>query len=93
MTRFAVFAAITALFLLMAARAFRSGSRTDYALGTAQCLGVLGLFSPWQHWSLVLLLGTACAYLVSQIITGARTLSRLLPLAGAAAVVVALIQG
>ncbi len=93
MKQFAVFAAIAALFLLMAARAFRSGSRTDYALGTVQLLGVLALFSPWQYWALVLLLATAVGYLVSQVLTGARTISRLLPLAGAAMIVVALMQG
>ena len=93
MTHYAIFAAIATLFLLMAARAFRSGSRTDYLLGIAQCLGVLALFSPLQHWALLLLLGTACGYLASQVVTGARTISRLLPLAGAAAVAVALVQG
>jgi hypothetical protein len=92
MTQYAIFAAIAALFLLMAARAFRSGSKSDCILGIAQCLGVLALFSPLQYWALLLLLGTACGYLVSQIVTGARTISRLLPLAGAAAVVCALVQ-
>jgi hypothetical protein len=77
----------------MAARAFRSGSRADYALGATQCLGVLALPGPLRYWALLLLLASAVGYLASQILTGARTISRLLPIAGAAAVVAALLQG
>jgi hypothetical protein len=35
---------------------------------------------------------TACAYLLSQILTGARLVSRLLPLAGAAAIALSLLM-
>jgi hypothetical protein len=40
--------------------------------------------------ALYLLLITAFAYLLSQILTGAKPISRLLPLAGAAAIVLSL---
>ncbi len=76
--------AIAALFLLMACRALRSGSATDYLLAAVQCVGVLLLLSPYRQAAAYLLLLTALAYLVSQILTGARLISRLLPLAGAA---------
>ena len=79
-----VLIAIAALFLLMAFRALRSGSATDYLLAGTQCVGVLLLLSPYREAASYLLLLTAFAYLVSQVLTGPRLLSRLLPLAGAA---------
>jgi hypothetical protein len=82
---------VAALFCLMAVRAFRSGSTIDYLLGATQCLGVLLLLGSYRQLALYFLLLTACAYLLSQILTGARPVSRLLPVAGAGAIVVALL--
>lgn len=81
-----LFLLIAALFSLMAFRAFRSGSPLDYLLGATQCVGLLLLFGNFRQLAYYLLLLTACAYLLSQILTGARLVSRLLPLAGAAAI-------
>ncbi|MCB1701646.1 MAG: hypothetical protein H6985_04180 [Pseudomonadales bacterium] len=81
-----------ALFSLMALRAFRSGSPLDYLLGGSQCVGVLLLMSEWTLPGAWLLLVSAVAYLVSQVMTGARPISRLLPLAGAVAVVLILLR-
>lgn len=75
--------AILILFSLMALRAFRSGSATDYLLCGAQCIGLLALLSNYRQIGSYLLLITALAYLASQVVTGARPLSRLLPIAGA----------
>lgn len=83
--------AIAALFLLMALRALRSGSASDYLLAATQCAGVLLLLGPFREAASWLLLLTACAYLVSQVLTGARKISHLLPLAGAAMVVLYLL--
>ncbi len=83
-------AAIATLFLLMALRAARSGSVPDYLLAAAQLVGVLMLFSSHVKIALYLLLITAIAYLISQITTGARPISRILPVAGAAAVLLAI---
>lgn len=82
---------VGALFSLMALRAVRSGSASDYLLAAAQCAGVLLLLSPYRQFALYLLLATAGAYALSQVLTGARPISRLLPLAGAAAIVLALL--
>ncbi len=82
---------VAALFLLMALRAFRSAGTTDYLLGAAQCIGVLLLFSTYRQFALYILLLTAGAYLISQVMTGARVVSRLLPLAGASAILLALL--
>jgi len=83
---------VAALFSLMAFRAFRSASTMDYLLGATQCVGLLLLLSNYREFASYLLLLTAVAYLVSQVLTGARPLSRLLPLAGAAAVVLSLLR-
>lgn len=83
--------AIAALFSLMAFRALRSGSVTDYLLAAAQCAGLLLLLSDYRDVACYLLLLTAVAYLVSQVLTGARLISRLLPLAGAAVIVLFLL--
>ena len=82
---------IAALFLLMAVRAFRSASTLDYLLGAAQCGGLLMLLSNYRQYALYFLLLTAAAYLLSQIMTGARPVSRLLPIAGAAVIVLFLL--
>ncbi len=87
----AIYIVIAVLFSLMAFRAFRSASATDYVLATTQCVGLLLLLSNYRQIALYLLLITALAYLVSQILTEARPISRLLPLAGATALVVALV--
>jgi hypothetical protein len=82
---------VAALFSLMAFRAFRSGSAADYLLGASQIIGVLLLLSPYRQFALYFLLATAAAYLISQVVTGARVISRLLPLAGASAIMLALL--
>tara|TARA_R110002110_G_scaffold413729_1_gene641634 strand:+ start:125171 stop:125455 length:285 start_codon:yes stop_codon:yes gene_type:complete len=81
---------IAALFSLMAFRALRSGSKVDYLLAAAQCVGVVLLLGDYRQPACYLLLVTAVAYLVSQVATGARLISRLLPLTGAGAVLVVL---
>lgn len=87
-----IYMVVAALFLLMAFRAFRSGSAMDYLLGATQCAGVLLLLSSYRQFASYLLLITASAYLLSQIVTGARPISRLLPLAGAATIVLSLLR-
>ena len=82
---------VAALFSLMAFRAFRSASTVDYLLGITQCVGLLLLLSNYRQFALYLLLVTAFLYLVSQIMTGAKPVSRLLPLVGAATVVLSLL--
>ena len=86
-----IYIVIAVLFSLMALRACRSASAIDYVLAATQCIGLLLLLSNYRQIALYLLLITALAYLVSQILTGARPISRLLPLAGATALVVALV--
>ena len=82
---------VAALFAVMAYRAFRSGSILDYLIGAAQCVGILLLLADFRPFASWLLLATACAYLLSQMLTGARPLSRLLPIAGAVTVAVSLL--
>ena len=84
-------APVIALFGLMAARAFLSGSRTDLLLGGTQLAGLTVLITPYKSMGLYLLLLTAVLYLISQVLTGARRVSYLLPIAGFAAVVLALL--
>lgn len=81
---------VAALFLLMAYRAFRSGTAADIAIAVSQCAGVLLLLTGFHRSACWLLLITAAAYLLSQLLTGARSISLLLPLAGAAATLVLL---
>ena len=88
----AIYIAIAALFLLMAFRAFRSASTMDYLLGATQCVGLLLLLSNYRQFALYLLLITALAYLLSQIVTGAKPISRLLPVAGAATIALSLLR-
>ena len=82
---------VTALFAMMALRAFLSASAMDYLLGVTQCFGLLLLLSNYYQVASYLLLFTALAYLLSQIVTGARPISRLLPLAGAASIILSLV--
>jgi hypothetical protein len=82
---------VALLFALMAVRAFLSGSVADYLLAGVQGIGVLLLFSDYRGVASWLLLASAAAYLLSQILTGARPLSRLLPLAGGVMVVILLL--
>lgn len=82
---------IAALFALMAYRAFRSGSAVDYLLGATQCLGVVLLFTVYREFASYLLLISAFGYLLSQLLTGARSVSRLLPIIGAATVALSLL--
>jgi hypothetical protein len=88
----AIYSVVAALFLLMAYRAFRSASTMDYLLGVTQCVGLLLLLSNYRLFALYLLLVTAVAYLLSQIVTGAKPISRLLPVVGAASVVLSLLS-
>lgn len=83
---------VAVLFSLMAFRAIRSASAMDYLLGATQCVGLLLLLSNYWQFASYLLLITALAYLLSQIVTGARPISRLLPLAGAASIVLSLLR-
>ena len=76
----------------MAFRAFRSASTMDYLLGATQCVGLLLLVSNYRQFASYLLLITALAYLLSQIMTGAKPISRLLPLAGAVTIVLSLLR-
>ncbi|MCX2978840.1 hypothetical protein [Candidatus Marimicrobium litorale] len=87
---FVIYSVIVVLFSLMASRACRSASAMDYVLATTQGVGLLLLMSNYRQIALYLLLTTAVAYWVSQILTGARPISRLLPIAGAGALVFAL---
>ncbi len=87
----AIYIVVTGLFSLMAFRAFRSASTMDYLLGATQCVGLLLLLSDYRQFASYLLLITAFAYLLSQIVTGAKPASRLLPLAGAATIVLSLL--
>jgi hypothetical protein len=86
----AIYIVVAALFSLMAFRAFRSASTMDYLLGATQCVGLLLLLSNYRQFASYLLLITALAYLVSQIVTGARPISRLLPIVGAATIILSL---
>jgi len=86
-----IYVVIAVLFSLMALRACRSASAIDYVLAATQCIGLLLLLSNYRQIALYFLLVTAVAYWVSQILTGARPISRILPIAGAAALVFALI--
>lgn len=87
-----IYIVVAALFSLMAFRAFRSASALDYLLGTTQCIGLVLLLSNYRQFALYFLLITALAYLLSQIMTGARPISRLLPIAGVGAVVLSLLR-
>jgi len=80
----AIHSAVAVLFSFMAFRAFRSASAVDYLLASAQCAGLLLLLAGYYPFAYYFLLITAVAYLLSQVMTGARPVSRLLPLAGAA---------
>jgi len=87
----AIYIVVTVLFSLMVFRAFRSASTMDYLLGATQCVGLLLLLSNYRQFASYLLLITASAYLLSQMVTGAKPISRLLPLAGAAAIILSLL--
>ncbi len=87
-----LYAPVIALFGLMAFRAFRSGSGTDLLLAGAQCVALLALITPYKVLGLYSLLVTAVLYLVSQVLTGARRISYLLPVAGFVAVLLTLLN-
>ena len=88
----AIYILVAALFSLMAFRAFRSASTMDYLLCATQCIGLLLLLSNYRQFASYLLLITALAYLLSQIVTGARPISRLLPIVGSATIVLSLLR-
>ena len=87
-----IYIVVAALFSLMAFRAFRSASTMDYLLCATQCVGLLLLLSNYRQFASYLLLITALAYLLSQIVTGAKPVSRLLPIVGSAAIVLSLMR-
>ena len=87
-----IYMVVAALFSLMAFRAFRSASTMDYLLCATQCVGLLLLLSNYRQFASYLLLITALAYLLSQIVTGAKPVSRLLPIVGSAAIVLSLMR-
>jgi hypothetical protein len=87
-----IYIVVATLFSLMAFRAFRSASTMDYLLGATQCVGLLLLLSTYREFASYLLLITALAYLLSQIVTGAKPVSRLLPIVGAATIVLSLLK-
>jgi hypothetical protein len=87
-----IYIVVAALFSLMAFRAFRSASTMDYLLCATQCVGLLLLLSNYRQFASYLLLITALAYLLSQIVTGAKPVSRLLPIVGSATIVLSLLR-
>ena len=88
----AIYVVVAVLFSLMAFRAFRSGSTMDYLLSATQCVGLLLLLSSYRQFASYLLLITALAYLLSQIVTGAKPISRLLPIVGAITIALSLLR-
>jgi hypothetical protein len=88
----AIYILVAALFSLMAFRAFRSASTIDYLLCGTQCIGLLLLLSHYRQFASYLLLITALAYLLSQMVTGAKPISRLLPIVGFATIVLSLLR-
>lgn len=75
---------ITGLFSLMGVRAFQSGTGMDRLLGAFLLAGLLMLFLAAEMVAVGWLLLGAAWYLVSQVLTSARLVSRALPvLAGA----------
>ena len=75
--------AVTALTLLMAVRAFQSGTILDRVLGGFLLVGLVLLFMAPDSIAVCWLAMGASFYLISQIITSARMLSRALPLLNA----------
>jgi hypothetical protein len=76
-------AGVALLFAVMAVRAFQSATLVDRALAVLLVVGVILLFAAPKTVAVYWLLACAAAYLVSQISTGARPVSRALPLLGA----------
>ncbi|MFT6050550.1 MAG: hypothetical protein ACJAZ0_001786 [Halioglobus sp.] len=70
---------IGALNTIMALRAFQSGTVKDHLLGPVLIIGLILFFTISTSFSAYWLMACAGAYLVSQIITSARPLSRDLP--------------
>ncbi|MFT6275314.1 MAG: hypothetical protein ACJAZ0_001408 [Halioglobus sp.] len=77
---------IVVLNAVMAFRAFQSGTLTDRLLGAVLVIGLILFFTIPTSFSACWLMACAGVYLVSQVMTSARPLSRGLPiLAGALA--------
>ncbi len=74
---------VTSLYLLMAVRAFQSGTTIDRLLGVYLLAGLVMLFTLAKSIATACLLAGAAAYLVSQVLTSARWVSRALPLLAA----------
>ena len=71
---------VVLLYAVMAARAFQSGTTADRLLGVVLLVGLILIFTvptPVAAWWLIACAG---AYLISQIMTSARMLSRGLPM-------------
>ncbi len=75
--------AISVVFGIMAVRAWQSASQSDCILAAAQLLGVIAMLVFDTSLALYFLLVTCAAYLLSQVLTGARVISYVLPLASA----------
>jgi hypothetical protein len=71
---------IAALNALMAVRAFQSGTTTDRLLGSVLIVGLILLFTIPELFAAYWLIACASAYLISQVMTSARALSRGLPI-------------
>ena len=71
---------IVALNAVMAVRAFQSGTTADRLLGAVLIVGLILLFTIPVLFSAYWLIAGAGAYLVSQVMTSARLLSRGLPI-------------
>lgn len=70
---------IVALNAVMAVRAFQAGTITDRLLGAVLITGLVLLFTTPVSFAACWLIACAGAYLISQILTSARLLSRGLP--------------
>lgn len=71
---------IVTLYLLMSVRAIQSGTMNDRLLVAAMLIGLILLFVAPLPLSACWLIACAGGYLISQVVTSARMLSRGLPL-------------
>jgi hypothetical protein len=65
---------------MMAVRAFQSGTKADRLLGAVLLIGLILMFTVPEQWAAYWLIACAGAYLISQVMTSARPLSRGLPI-------------
>lgn len=71
---------VVTLYLIMSIRAVQSGTMTDRFLVAAMLIGLVLLFVAPLPFSACWLIACAGGYLISQVVTSARMLSRGLPL-------------